>query len=275
MMDDRRDPGRSERGNRRWRGRRLGGIAIAVLGAALLVAATARGPATAALHSISTAGPSAIVTPTSGRDPVPGRTTTGTPPPGSLITMVEGPLQMQVIPLTGKAPTWDEISRVYRMLAQARAATAKYQDVRVAARDGYVTAPILFVAGQGMHYLNPAYVPTRTHPAFDLLRPPVLVYNRINGKIRLSGLMYYMPYGTTPQQLAAIFPASLASWHRHINICIGGATASDPSAATAKILPIHDAATCTARNGVFIAHSGWMVHTWIWHSGSGLFALNM
>ena len=104
---------------------------------------------------------------------MPSMTTTGTLPSGRLITMVEGPLQMQVIPLTGKAPTWDEISRVYRMLARARAAMAKYQDVRVAERDGYVTAPILFVAGQGMHYLNPAYVPTSTHPAFDLLHPPV------------------------------------------------------------------------------------------------------
>jgi hypothetical protein len=273
-MDDRRDSG-SKRGNRRRGGRRLDGIAIAVLGAALLVAATARGTTPSTIHRISTGGSRVIVTPTSGMGSGPGTTTTATPPPGRLITMVEGPLQMQVIPLTGKAPTWDEISRVYRMLAQARAATVKYQDVHVATRDGYVTAPILFVAGQGMHYLNPAYVPTRTHPAFDLLRPPVLVYNRINGKIRLSGLMYYMPYGTTPQQLAAIFPASLASWHRHINICVGGTTAGDPSAATAKILPIHDAATCTARNGVFIAHTGWMVHTWIWHSSSGLFALDM
>jgi hypothetical protein len=274
-MDDRRDPGRSERSKRRRGGRRLGGIAIAVLAAALLVAATGHALATGALWSSTTARPSATITPTAAMGPMPGMSITGMLPSGRLITMVEGPLQMQVIPLTGKAPTWDEIAKVYRMLAQAKAATAKYQDVHVAERDGYVTAPILFVAGQGMHYLNPAYLPTRTHPAFDLLHPPVLVYNRIHGKIRLSGLMYYMPYRTTPQQLAAIFPASLASWHRHINICVGGATASDPLAATAKILPIHDAATCTAKNGVFIAHTGWMVHTWIWHSGSALFAMDM
>jgi hypothetical protein len=241
----------------------------------LLVAATGRALATGARHSGITAGPSATVTPTAQMGPMPGMTATGAPPSGGLITMVEGPLQMQMIPLTGKAPTWDEIAKVYHMLAQARAATAKYQDVHVAERDGYVTAPILFVAGQGMHYLNPAYVPTGTHPAFDLLHPPVLVYNRIKGRIRLSGLMYYMPSRTTRQQLAAIFPASLASWHRHINFCVGGATADDPLAATAKILPIHDAATCSAKNGVFIAHTGWMVHTWIWHSGSGLFAMDM
>jgi len=191
--------------------------------------------------------------------------TTATP---KIMTMYEGAMEMQMYPLSGKAPTWDELSRVYHMLDKARLATAKYRDVRVAERDGYITAPVLFVVGQGYHYINPLLV----GQPFDPTTPPVLVYNKINGKMTLSGLMYLMPDASTYQQLASIFPSSMAGWHRHINNCVTGGRIIDGL----KIVPIHDRATCVAHGGAFLKSTGWMVHAWIWQAnGSGLFDMDM
>ncbi len=193
------------------------------------------------------------------------KATTATP---KMMTMYEGAMEMQMYPLSGKAPTWDELSRVYHMLDKARLATAKYRDVRVAERDGYSTAPVLFVAGQGYHYINPLLV----GQPFDPATPPVLVYNKINGKMTLSGLMYLMPDASTYQQLASIFPASMAAWHRHINNCVTGGRILNGL----KLVPIHDRATCVAHGGHFLKSTGWRVHAWIWQAnGSGLFDMDM
>jgi hypothetical protein len=80
--------------------------------------------------------------------------------------------------------------------------------------------------------------------------------------------MYLMPAGSTPRQLATVFPASMASWHRHINVCI--------SRDGNRILPIHDQAGCSAQGGSFVRQTEWMVHTWIGPvRNTGLFALDM
>lgn len=195
-------------------------------------------------------------------------------PYGPPMIMTEGALQMKMLPVSGKAPTWAEINVVDHMLERAKAATAKYRDVRVAERDGYITAPTLYVANQGLHYINITHFPNASHPGFDLLHPPVLVYNRVDGKLALSGLMYYMPYHTAPRRLAAIFPASMASWHTHINICVAGAGGQGLLAPTARVLPLHSAAACATAHGTFIPHLGWMVHAWLWDTKPGLFDMD-
>jgi hypothetical protein len=181
----------------------------------------------------------------------------------TLMTMTEGALQMQMTPLSGRAPTWTEIRSVYRIVSAQVAATAKYRDLAVAREGGYTTSPILFVAGQGAHYLKEG-MDAETNP----LAAPVLVYDTIHGKQTLAGLMFLMPAESTPRQLAAIFPASMASWHRHINVCI----ASDGT----RVLPIHNQASCVAHRGRFVHQTGWMVHTWIGPiHNTGLFALDI
>ena len=82
----------------------------------------------------------------------------------------------------------------------------------------------------------------------------------------LDGVMYYMPWRATARQLAAIFPFSMASWRRHINICVASSGNS--------ILPIHDSAACASAHGQFIPSTGWMVHAWLYHSASSVFAMD-
>ncbi len=192
---------------------------------------------------------------------------TAQPVPGAAvkpITMYEGPMEMQVLPTSGKAPTWDEISKVYHAMEIVRAATAKYHDVRVAERDGYITAPVFYVPGQGYHYVNFRRA-AQSEFKVDLATPPVLVYNKVGGKMPLVAAMYTQPQSATPQQLAAIFPASLASWHAHVNICYDNTT----------IYPIHDRPACLTKGYRFAGNTGWMVHTWVWQQdGTGLFDMD-
>jgi hypothetical protein len=171
--------------------------------------------------------------------------------------MTEGPLQMVMLHLTGKQPTWAEISKVYAMLSAGKSATAKYRDLRVAERDGYYTAGWLDVPSQGYHYINVNYTP-EAMPAFDPTKPWILVYNKVHGQMTLSGVLYGMPAKSTPKQLAAVFPASMASWHQHINLCV----------VPSQVLPIHDKATCLAHHARFLARTQWVVHAWFWQPGS-------
>jgi hypothetical protein len=175
---------------------------------------------------------------------------------GGLMLMREGGLEMRMTPLSGKAPTWSEIQQVYRTVSIAAAATAKYKDLAAAKRDGYVTVPDLFVASQGAHYYSPQYGEAANRGVFDPAHPPFLVYNTMNG-----------------HQLARIFPASMASWHQHINVCVGGGTSLLNGTA---ILHYYDAASCIAHGGHFTGNTGWMVHSWIGQAnGSGLFNMDM
>ena len=277
-MNTRHDDDRSTRGRGGRAARRsLGALAVALLGVSLVLPGGSGRAAARAGYGTSapSAPPAAAATP---MPSMPGMPNMGgqpsSSPYGAPMTMTEGALQMEMLPVSGKAPKWTEISAVDHMLERAKAVTAKYRDARVAERDGYITAPALYVASQGLHYVNFGYFPSAMHRGFDLLHPPVLVYNRVNGKLALSGLMYYMPYRTTPRQLAAIFPASMASWHTHINICIAGAGEQGLLAPTAHVLPIHTATACAAAHAAFIPHIGWMVHAWIWDTTSGLFDMD-
>ncbi len=147
------------------------------------------------------------------------------------------------------------------MLARARAATDKYRDFNVAVQDGYSPTSLAFVQGQGYHYENPSYLDS----GFDLLHPAFLVYDKVHGHLVLQGLMYYVPESTTAQQLAAIFPPSMASWHKHLNVCLGNNV----------VLHVYTEADCTQKGGQFLASTGWMVHAWLWRANSGIFTIDM
>ena len=196
------------------------------------------------------------------------RATAGTP--GGIVTIRQGNMDMAMTRLSGKAPTWAELQRVYAMVQRGATAMAKYHTLAAARRDGYVTAPDLLVDGQGAHYFSPHYDLTA---GFDPTHPAFLVYNPVHGNQVLSGLMYYVSGSRTPAQLATIFPASMASWHKHINVCItGGISLLNGKA----ILPYFDQASCVAHKGIFTGDTGWMVHTWIGPAnGAGLFDMDM
>jgi hypothetical protein len=157
------------------------------------------------------------------------------------------------------AVTYAELQRTAEQLTAARAATAKYQDVRVAESDGYrAVGPN--VPGMGLHYVRG----TR-RDAFSITEPPILLYERdpaAPGGMRLTGVSYLFVAlsGGDGQPVDSPFPKALARWHKHNNVCV-----LPDNSATVDLTAAH----CTAKGGRFTAETSWMVHAWIWKDSPG------
>lgn len=78
-------------------------------------------------------------------------------------------------------------------LAEARSATARYQDVQRALRDGYVDIGVV-LPNMGRHFLNESLLDTK----FDAGRPEVLVYMEdLGGRMKLVAVEYAVPLNLT------------------------------------------------------------------------------
>ncbi len=100
-------------------------------------------------------------------------------------------------------------------LAKVRAALEKYQDPYVAVHDGYFSTvgciyyprpggpgQVPYVAGgMGIHFLNPQLV----GPVPDPMRPPILLYEPVDGKLRLIGAEWFVPLATGVKERPSVF----------------------------------------------------------------------
>jgi hypothetical protein len=74
-------------------------------------------------------------------------------------------------------------------LQQARAASAKYQQIKNAIKDGYIDIDVE-VEHMGFHYMRTEIV----DPIFDITKPEILVYNQDHdGNIKLVAVEYAIP----------------------------------------------------------------------------------
>src|SRR5215831_891604 len=161
------------------------------------------------------------------------------------------------------AITFAELERTAEDLAAARRATEKYQDVRTAEASGYrAIGPN--VPGMGIHYVR------QTDPQrFSITEPPILLYERdaaAPSGLRLVGVSYLLvaPGDADGLPTNPPFPKSLASWHKHNNVCV----LPDNSASIEL-----SEAQCSSRGGRFTAETSWMLHAWIWKdSPAGVFS---
>lgn len=122
------------------------------------------------------------------------------------------------------SPTHRELSAAdLRAIAEVRAATAQYHDIRKAQADGYDTQyPAGCAAspdgGQGFHWLNEDLV----DETVELLRPELVMYEpQPGGSMRLVGVDYVVPYvegSTAPTLLGREFAHNvpLGVWALHI-----------------------------------------------------------
>ncbi|HLJ87646.1 MAG TPA: hypothetical protein VKZ53_12550 [Candidatus Angelobacter sp.] len=165
--------------------------------------------------------------------------------------------------MPGAPITYTELKNTAADLERAKQATAKYQDVHVAEADGY--QPVgPDIPGMGVHY-----VLTMEPNGFELEKPPILLYEKSPGApggYSLVGVSYLWnaPEGPDGQPLNPPFPKSLASWHRHENVCVL-AHLANPHGLSEK--------QCRDQGGRFIAKTQWLVHAWIWKDNpSGVFS---
>jgi len=158
--------------------------------------------------------------------------------------------------------TYEELTKTASQLEAARRATAKYQDVHIAETAGYhAMGPD--VPGMGIHYVG-------SHASgFDLEHPDILLYEKneaVPGGLSLVGVSYLLRAETDSdgQPRNPPFPKSLASWHRHSDLCVF------PDRSVKGHLTETD---CVAQGGRFNALTQWMVHAWIWKdSPTGVFS---
>ena len=158
--------------------------------------------------------------------------------------------------------TYEDITRTASLLEAARKATAKYQDVRVAEAEGFrAIGPD--VPGMGIHYVG------ARRNGFDVEHPDILLYEKNQtapGGYALVGVSYLLnaEADADGQPKNPPFPKSLASWHRHANLCVF------PDRSVKANLNESD---CRAQGGRFSALTEWMVHAWIWKdSPAGVFS---
>ena len=104
------------------------------------------------------------------------------------------------------------------------------------------------------------FVQTLEPKAFDIEKPPILLYQKnpgAPGGYTLIGVGYLWnaAEGADGQPLDPPFPKSLAHWHRHDNICVLPGVENPHALSESE---------CRQKGGHYIGKSQWLVHAWIW-----------
>jgi hypothetical protein len=186
-------------------------------------------------------------------------TTDDTPVP----SMKMGHMQMS---LTGDAAPRDA-ERATEILNAAAGVLSRYRDVKTAVRDGYKPFFPTGKIGEEIHYTNYRFRRLeRQHIEYS--RPGSILYKRTADGLKAVGVMYTAPTDSTPAQLNAIAPLSVATWHRHVDFCGGPKTLpkSEQFGPNARFGPqgsIHSEEECVAAQGLWIpVVLEWMTHVY-------------
>jgi hypothetical protein len=164
-------------------------------------------------------------------------------------------------------PAPGDPGRAAQILAAAGAVLAHYRDVTTAMRDGYKPFFPSGRIGEEIHYTNYRYRRKEQHQV-DYSRPGSILYKRTADGLEAVGVMYTAPVDASPEQLDAIAPLSIATWHRHVDFCGGprSLSASEQFGPTASFGPqgsIHTEAACKAAQGLWIpVVLNWMTHVY-------------
>lgn len=156
--------------------------------------------------------------------------------------------------------------RLAQQIARVREATARYQDVGEARRDGFV----LFAGGEAPLMGEHWYRKDRVKDSLDLTRPSTLQYAMIGGERRLVGVAYTV-YQRPGDPLPEGFAGDADHWHVHDIPTLARAM----SARSPVLRWLVDRRIENDRIGAGDGRTQLvMVHAWIWlDNPDGLFAL--
>jgi hypothetical protein len=155
------------------------------------------------------------------------------------------------------------------VVKSARAALAKYADVKLAEQDGYVKF-LPWLEEQSIFHYNSIGNVLGTIRAFDPTKPVSLLYKKDQkGEMKLVGAMYAAPPNATTADLDSRLPTSIAHWHEHVNFCgpnadsVRAGVQKIDAPSTARWLAIGTREECTAAGGRFVPRLfGWMAHAY-------------
>jgi hypothetical protein len=154
-----------------------------------------------------------------------------------------------------------------RIVTAARGVVAHYSDVNTALRDGYKPFHPTGKLGEEVHYTNYRYARLeQRHMDYD--HPGSILYQRTPEGMKAVGVMYTAPQDSTPENLNAVAPLSIATWHRHVDFCGGSrnlprAEQLGPHAQFGPQGSIHTEQACKDAHGLWIpVVFGWMTHVY-------------
>ena len=178
-------------------------------------------------------------------------------------SMKMGHMQMSL----KRDPAPGDAGRATEILAAADAVLSHYRDVDTAVRDGYKPFFPTGRIGEEIHYTNYRYR-RKEQRHVDYSRPGSILYKRTAEGLQAVGVMYTAPADASPEQLDAIAPLSVATWHRHVDFCGGPKTlpVSEQFGPNARFGPqgsIHSEEACRAAQGLWIpVVLNWMTHVY-------------
>jgi hypothetical protein len=166
--------------------------------------------------------------------------------------------------------TREDSARAAEVVTLARAALAKYKDVRKAEADGYLRFLPNVEPQSVYHYTNYEHALAAMY-VLDPRMPTSLLYKKSSsGKMTLVGVMYTAPWDASPEELDGRLPLGVAHWHEHVNFCTPGRDAMRTrrlrrnGAELARWLRITTREDCEAAGGRFVPRLfGWMAHAYI------------
>jgi hypothetical protein len=164
-------------------------------------------------------------------------------------------------------PATGDAARAAEILAAADAVLSQYRDVKMAERDGYKPFYPTGRIGEEIHYTSSRYR-RKEQQHVDYSRPGSILYKRTAEGLKAVGVMYTAPADASPEQLNAIAPLSIATWHRHVDFCGGPRTlpASEQFGPNARFGPqgsIHTEEACRGAQGLWIpVVLNWMTHVY-------------
>jgi hypothetical protein len=107
--------------------------------------------------------------------------------------------------------------RADEILTKLRPAIEKYRDYKVALADGFqIFLPN--VPQEHYHFTNYRYA-FEAQFAFNPEHPTSLLYKKVGDGYQLEGTMYTAPKRATEDELNDRVPLSVATWHKHVNLC--------------------------------------------------------
>jgi hypothetical protein len=164
-------------------------------------------------------------------------------------------------------PAPGDVERANDILKMTAAVLSRYSDVKKAVYDGYKPFFPTGKIGEEIHYTNYRYRRLEQHH-IDYVKPGSILYKRTAEGLKAVGVMYTAPADSTPDQLNAIAPLSIATWHRHVDFCGGPKTLPyaeqfGPNARFGPQGSIHTEDECSAAQGLWIPLVlEWMTHVY-------------
>jgi hypothetical protein len=166
----------------------------------------------------------------------------------------------------GAAEPSDE-ARAQAIVIAAREVLARYHDMDTAMNDGYRPFAPTGKMGEEVHYTSYRYH-KQEQQHVDYRQPGSILYRRTPQGMKAVGVMYTAPAESTPEQLNAIAPLSIATWHRHVDFCVGPRSVGlkQQFGKDSQFGPqgsVHTEQACAKAQGLWIpVVFGWMTHVY-------------